>query len=88
MRPKQPRKSTVWMPARVKCFGLRRKKEEIWSSTLVADGKVYIGTRRGLVVFLPAATHNIWPISSPSSAVWSIPSAANGVLYVASQRNL
>ena len=24
--------------------------EEIWSSALVADGKLYVGTRRGLVV--------------------------------------
>lgn len=63
-------------------------KEEIWSSTLVADGKVYVGTRRGLVVLAASRKPQHLADIKLGSAVWSIPSAANGVLYVASQRNL
>ena len=58
----------------------------ICSSTLLADGKVYLGTARGLSVF--AAGKTAKPLSTIRlPAVNSTPTAANGVLYVASQRN-
>jgi len=63
-------------------------REEIWASTLVADGKLYIGTRKGLIV-LAASTHqeelSDIRLGYP---VWSAVTAANGTLFVASQRNL
>jgi outer membrane protein assembly factor BamB len=62
--------------------------EEIWSSTLVADGKLYVGTRRGLVVLAAEREQRALADIRLGSAVWSAPTAAGGRLYVASQRNL
>jgi outer membrane protein assembly factor BamB len=62
---------------------------EIWASTLVADGKVYIGTRRGnFWVF--AADRNKKVISSIKldSPIHGSPVAANGVLYIATMKKL
>ncbi|QDT55638.1 outer membrane biogenesis protein BamB [Caulifigura coniformis] len=63
-------------------------KEEIWSSTFVADGKVYVGTRKFLAVL--AAGPSLQHIADVKlvTPVWAVPSAANGVLYVSSQKNL
>ena len=62
---------------------------EIWASTLVADGKIYIGTRRGnFRVF--AADRNKKIISSIKldSPIHGSPVAANGVLYIATMKKL
>ena len=62
---------------------------EIWASTLAADGKVYIGTRRGnFWVF--AADRNKKVISSIKldSPINASPVAANGVLYIATMKKL
>lgn len=62
---------------------------EMWSSTLVADGKVYVGTRRGEFVVLAASREkrvlSSCQLDGPVSAT---PAAANGVLYVATQKKL
>jgi hypothetical protein len=63
-------------------------REEIWSSTLVADGKVYVGTRRGLTVLQAGRERKHLADVRLGSAVWSVPTAANGTLYVASQKHL
>ncbi len=62
---------------------------EIWASTLVADGKVYIGTNRGEFWIL-AATREKKVISTIQldSDIAASPVAANGVLYVATMRKL
>jgi outer membrane protein assembly factor BamB len=63
--------------------------DEIWASTLVADGKVYIGTRRGnFWVF--AADRNKKIISSVKldSPIHGSPVAANGVLYITTMKKL
>lgn len=63
--------------------------DEIWASTLVADGKVYIGTRRGNFWVL-AADRNKKIISSIKldSPMHGSPVAANGVLYIATMKKL
>ncbi len=62
---------------------------EIWASTLAADGKVYIGTRRG-VLWVLAASKDKKIISSIEldSSTTSTPVAANGVLYIATLKKL
>lgn len=63
-------------------------REEIWSSTFVADGKVYVGTRRGLTVLQAGRERKHLADVRLGSPVWSVPTAANGTLYVASQKHL
>jgi len=63
-------------------------REEIWSSTLVADGKVYLGTRKGLVVLQAGREKKHLADIRLGSPVWSVPTAANGTLFVATQKNL
>ena len=61
----------------------------VWASPLVADGKVYIGTRRGQFAVLAATREkqvlNTLDLRAPIS---STVTAANGVLYVATMTHL
>jgi outer membrane protein assembly factor BamB len=61
----------------------------IWGSTLVADGKVYIGTENGLVTVLAAGGEEkkLGEIDL-RSPIYSTPLAANGVLYVSTDKHL
>jgi outer membrane protein assembly factor BamB len=63
-------------------------REEIWSSTFVADGKVFIGTRKSLVVLAAGPERKVLADIRLGTPVWSVPCAANGTLFVASQKNL
>jgi outer membrane protein assembly factor BamB len=64
-------------------------KGDPWASPLVADGKVYIGTRKGDFWILKASPEkqvlSSIEFGSPISAT---PTAANGVLYVATMNRL
>lgn len=64
-------------------------KAHMWGSTLVADGKVYVGDEDGDLVVL-AATKEKKVISETNlnSPVYSTPVVANGVLYIASNTHL
>lgn len=63
----------------------------IWGSTLVADGKVYVGTEDGFLTILPAgksySKDKVVEIDM-TSPIYSSPIAANGVLYIATQTHL
>jgi outer membrane protein assembly factor BamB len=62
---------------------------EIWASTLAADGKVFVGTRRG-VFWVLAAGKEKQVLSSVrlDDAIHSTAVAANGVLYVGTMTRL
>lgn len=63
----------------------------VWGSTLVADGKVYVGTEDGFLVVLPATKDyqkdKLQEIDF-YSPIYSSPIAANGTLYVATHSHL
>jgi len=62
---------------------------EIWASTLVADGRVYIGTRRGdFLVFAASREKKLISSVRLDSPIHGSPVAANGVLYVTTMKNL
>ena len=62
---------------------------EIWASTLVADGKVYIGTRRGnFWVFAAEKDKKIISSIKLDSPIHGSPVAGNGVLYIATMKKL
>jgi outer membrane protein assembly factor BamB len=62
---------------------------QMMSSTLVADGKVYAGNGRGLLTVLAAGKQRkVLSEVRLDSALHATPVAANGVLFVASQRYL
>jgi outer membrane protein assembly factor BamB len=68
---------------------MHRTNNEMWGSALVADGKVYAGTRRGDFWVLEAGWEakvlSTVELKAPISAT---PVAANGVLYVATMTHL
>ena len=62
---------------------------EIWGSTLVADGKVYVGTRRADSWILAASKDKrVLARVRLDSAMSATPTAAGGVLYVATMSQL
>jgi outer membrane protein assembly factor BamB len=61
----------------------QRLNGEVWGSCLVADGKVYIGTRSGDFWIFAASSqkHRLFRCNF-DSGIGTTPAAANGVLYV------
>lgn len=64
-------------------------KAHIWGSTLVADGKVYVGDEDGSFLVLAAAKEKkVISETDLGVAVYSTPVVANGVIYVGSNTHL
>jgi len=62
---------------------------EIWSSPLVADGKVYLGTRRGkFFIFAATREKKLLCQTTFDDPIDASPVAANGVVYVATHTTL
>ena len=66
----------------------------MWSSTLVADGKVYVGNAEGDFLVLPARRdfrpkrdQTIFE-TNLGAPIYCTPVVANGILYVATQQHL
>jgi outer membrane protein assembly factor BamB len=67
----------------------REIQGEVWSSALVADGKVYVGTRTGqLWVFTADRQGKALATVDTGGAIAGTPTAANGVLYVSTATRL
>jgi len=72
-----------------KPYWTHKTKGEIWASALVADGKVYVGTRRReFLVFAAGRDKKIISSVELDSPINGSPIAANGVLYVATMKKL
>ncbi len=64
-------------------------KAHMWGSTLVADGKVYVGDEDGDFVVLKAAKEKqLISETNLGAPVYSTPIVANGTIYVASNTHL
>ncbi len=62
---------------------------EAWASPLVADGKVYLGTRRGIFyIFAASRQKNLLAAVDLGSPISSTATAANGVLFIATMSQL
>lgn len=81
----------------VRCFDAKTGKlwweadveGDVWGSTFVADGKVFVGTRRGVFWVLAAGKEKkVIASIKLDSAMTVSPTAANGVLYVCSMQRL
>jgi outer membrane protein assembly factor BamB len=72
-----------------KSLWVHRANGEIWSSTLVADGKVYVGSLRGDFWTLVAGRRlQVVSRVELGEPVHATPTAANGTLYVATKSRL
>ncbi len=72
-----------------KQYWVHNTESPIWGSTLVADGKVYVGNTRGeLYVFAASKEKKIISINPFGMPIQNSPVAANGVLYVATHTDL
>ena len=72
-----------------KLYWTHDMKAHMWGSTLVADGKVYVGDEDGdLVVFAASKEKKILSTTNLGAPVYSTPVVANGVLYVSSNTHL
>ena len=64
-------------------------KGEAWASPLVADGKVYLGTRSGtFYVFAASKEMKVLSTIELGQPISSTAAAANGVLYVGTMSHL
>jgi outer membrane protein assembly factor BamB len=64
-------------------------KGEMWASPYIADGKVYIGSRRGdLCVFEASPVKKLLTTIDLKAPISGTVTAANGTLYVATMRQL
>ncbi len=64
-------------------------RDELWASPYVADGKVYLGTRKGeFLVFAASRKKQLLFSLDLDSPISATTTAANGVLYVTTQTHL
>ncbi len=61
---------------------------EAWGGALAVDGKLYAGNKKELTILAQGREARVLATIKLGSAVYGVPTAANGVLYVASQRHL
>ncbi len=62
---------------------------EVWASPLVADGKVYVGTRKGeLLIFAAGREKKLLCSAKLEGAINGTATAANGAVFVATMKRL
>jgi outer membrane protein assembly factor BamB len=72
-----------------KVYWVYDMKAHMWSSTLVADGKLYVGDEDGdLVVMAASKEKKVLSETNLGTPVYSTPIVANGAIYIASNTHL
>jgi outer membrane protein assembly factor BamB len=70
-------------------YWAHQAKGPFWASTLVADGKVYVGSQRGdFYIFAAGKEKKLLFSVDLDSAISAPPTASDGVLYLATMRKL
>jgi outer membrane protein assembly factor BamB len=69
-------------------YWVHETKAETWGSTFVADGKVYLGTKKSLWVLSAGKEKKVLSEIRLGAPCWCTPIVANGVLLVSSDRYL
>jgi outer membrane protein assembly factor BamB len=67
------------------CYWVHETNSAVWGSTLVADGKIYMPTPRGLFVLAAGKVKKVLSQVSVGATLYATPVVANGTLYVASK---
>jgi len=67
------------------CCWVHESNSTVWGSTLVADGKVYMPTPKGLMVLAAGKEKKVLSQINVGATIFATPVAANGTLYIASQ---
>jgi outer membrane protein assembly factor BamB len=68
---------------------IHETQAEIWGSTLVADGKVYVGNLQGeFLTFAAGRQQKVLGSAAMDGPIHGTPSAANGEIYVATMKHL
>jgi outer membrane protein assembly factor BamB len=70
------------------CYWVHDAAAETWGGALLADGKLYFGTKRQFYILAAGKELEILSEVGLGSPAYSTPIAANGVVYVTSQRYL
>jgi hypothetical protein len=63
-------------------------KAETWSTPLVADGRVYVGTKKKLVILAASKELKVLSEIPLGSTAYATPVAVDGTLFVCSQSYL
>jgi outer membrane protein assembly factor BamB len=67
------------------CYWIHETDSAVWGSTLVADGKVYMPTPKGLFVLAAGQEKKVLSQINLGATIYATPVAANGTLYIASR---
>lgn len=70
------------------CHWVHETGAQTWGGALVADGKLYLGTKQQFLILAAGKDLKVLSDIRLGSPAYSTPITANGVLYVASQRYL
>jgi outer membrane protein assembly factor BamB len=67
------------------CYWIHDTASEVWGSTLVADGKVFMPTPKGLFVLATGKEKKVLGQVNVGSTIHATPVVANGTLFIASK---
>ena len=67
------------------CYWVHETSSAVWGSTLVADGKVYMPTPKGLFVLAAGKEKKVLSHVNVGATIYASPVVANGTLYIASK---
>jgi outer membrane protein assembly factor BamB len=69
-------------------YWIQETESEVWGSTMVADGKVYLPTRKHLWVLAAGKTTSVLADINLGAEICATPVVANGTLFIASAKYL